>query len=149
MHENLRRKDLLCMRYYNTQNAQIPQRQDGHNICAIIKTMCPPGYRHNGFVETNALGHMMYNSTILVPMKQRVFNKLSKVHNISDHKWSTRHWLLKFPKNKTDVIYMQPWKQFLLLVVTTITLCQLMHLGRWCTWCTHCSYQWTKDCSTS
>ena len=44
------------MRYCNTQKAQIPQKQDGHNICEIIKTMCPPGYHHNGFVETNALG---------------------------------------------------------------------------------------------
>ena len=25
-----------------------------------MKTMCPPGYHHNGFVETHALGHMMY-----------------------------------------------------------------------------------------
>ena len=24
------------------------------------KTMCPPGYHHNGFVATHALGHMMY-----------------------------------------------------------------------------------------
>ena len=27
---------------------------------AIMKTMCPPGYHHNGFVATHALGHMMY-----------------------------------------------------------------------------------------
>ena len=26
----------------------------------ILKTMCPPGYHHNGFVATHALGHMMY-----------------------------------------------------------------------------------------
>ena len=26
-----------------------------------MKTMCPPGYHHNGFVVTHALGHMMYN----------------------------------------------------------------------------------------
>ena len=26
----------------------------------IMKTMCPPGYHHNGFVVTHALGHMMY-----------------------------------------------------------------------------------------
>ena len=26
----------------------------------IMKTMCPPGYHHNGFVATHALGHMMY-----------------------------------------------------------------------------------------
>ena len=27
-----------------------------------METMCPPGYHHNGFVETHALGHMMYGS---------------------------------------------------------------------------------------
>ena len=25
-----------------------------------MKIMCPPGYHHNGFVATHALGHMMY-----------------------------------------------------------------------------------------
>ena len=25
-----------------------------------MKTMCPPGYHHNGFVANHALGHMMY-----------------------------------------------------------------------------------------
>ena len=24
-----------------------------------MKTMCPPGYHHNGFVATHALGHML------------------------------------------------------------------------------------------
>ena len=24
-----------------------------------MKTMCPPGYHHNGFVATHSLGHMM------------------------------------------------------------------------------------------
>ena len=27
-----------------------------------MKTMCPPGYHHNGFVATHALGHMIYGS---------------------------------------------------------------------------------------
>ena len=27
-----------------------------------MKTMCPPGYHHNGFAATHALGHMMYGS---------------------------------------------------------------------------------------
>ena len=31
-----------------------------------MKTMCPPGYYHNGFVSTHALGHMMYGYTLLV-----------------------------------------------------------------------------------
>ena len=25
-----------------------------------MKTTCPPGYHHNGFVATHTLGHMMY-----------------------------------------------------------------------------------------
>ena len=29
-------------------------------IYVIMKTMCPPGYHHNGFVATHALGRMMY-----------------------------------------------------------------------------------------
>ena len=53
------------------------------NIYAIMKTMCPPGYHHNGFVATHALGHMMCGYTLLVPINQRMLNKLSKEHNIS------------------------------------------------------------------
>ena len=42
-----------------------------------MKTMCPPGYHHNGFVITHGLGDMMYGYTLLVPMNQRVLNKQS------------------------------------------------------------------------
>ena len=45
---------------HETQSAQISHKQDEHNIYVIMKTMCPPGYHHNGFVATHALGHMMY-----------------------------------------------------------------------------------------
>ena len=45
---------------HDTQSAQISQKQDERNIYEIMKTMCPPGYHHNGFVATHALGHMMY-----------------------------------------------------------------------------------------
>ena len=45
---------------HDTQSAQISQKQDEHNIYVIMKTMCPPGYHHNGFVATHALGHMSY-----------------------------------------------------------------------------------------
>ena len=31
-----------------------------------MKTMCPPGYHHNGFVATYALGHMMYGTVASV-----------------------------------------------------------------------------------
>ena len=46
----------------DTQSAQISQKQDERNIYAIMKTMYPPGYHHNGFVATHALGHMMYGT---------------------------------------------------------------------------------------
>ena len=52
---------------HDTQSAQISQKQDERNIYiyiyAIMKTMCPPGYHHNGFVATHVLGHMMYSSS--------------------------------------------------------------------------------------
>ena len=48
---------------HDTQSAQISQKQDGHNMYVIMKTMWHPGYYHNGFVATHTLGHMMYMST--------------------------------------------------------------------------------------
>ena len=57
---------------HNTQSAQISQKQDGRNIYVTMKTMCPSGYHHNGFVATHALGHMMYGYTLLVPMNQTI-----------------------------------------------------------------------------
>ena len=46
-----------------------------------MKTMCPPGYHHNGFVATHALGHMMYGSQRIVhELKQRIVYG-SKVQN--------------------------------------------------------------------
>ena len=52
----------------------------------IMKTMRSPRYHHNGFVETHALGHMMYSYTMLILMNQRVLGKLSKERNLSRHK---------------------------------------------------------------
>ena len=43
-----------------TEKSQISQKQDGRNIYAIMKTMRPPGYHHNGFVATHSLEHMMF-----------------------------------------------------------------------------------------
>ena len=51
-----------------------------------MKTMCPPGCHHNGFMATHALGHIMYGYTLMVPMNQSVLNKLSKERNISGRK---------------------------------------------------------------
>ena len=69
---------------HDTLSAQISQKQNGHNIYAIMKTLCPPSYHHNGFVASHALGHMIYGYTLLVPVKQSVLNKLSKEHNMHD-----------------------------------------------------------------
>ena len=32
-----------------------------------MKTMCPPGYHHNGIVATHALAHMMYGQPYMCP----------------------------------------------------------------------------------
>ena len=82
---------------HDTQSAQISQKQDSRNTYAIVKTICPPSYHHNGFVATHALGHMIYGYTLLVPMNQRMLNKLSKKYNWSGHKWSTTYRVFKFP----------------------------------------------------
>ena len=115
-------------------------------IYAIMKKMCPTGYHNNGFVTVQALEHMMYGYTLLVPMSQRVLNKPSKKRNVSGHKWSTTHRVLKH--RKISVVYIQSWKQYALPVIITMALWQLMHLGTWWT-VTNCWYQWTKKYSTS
>ena len=57
---------------------------------------------HKGFVATPALGQMMYDYTLLVPMKyQRVPKKLNKESNISGHKWSMTYRVLKSHRCKT------------------------------------------------
>ena len=66
-----------------TQSAQISQKQDEHNVYVIMKTICTSGYHRNGFAATHALGYMMCSYTLLVPMNQRMLNKLCKDHNIS------------------------------------------------------------------
>ena len=72
-----------------------------------MKIMCPPGYHDNGFMATYVLGHiMMYVYTLLVLMNQRVLNKLSEEYNISDHKQSTTHIVLKSHKSNNSAIYM-------------------------------------------
>ena len=99
---------------HDTQSAHISQKQDELNTYInVMKTMCPPSYHHNGFVATHALGHIMYGYTLLVPMNQRVLNKLSKEHNVSGHKWSMTHRVLKSRRSKMSVIhkYMLSWKQ--------------------------------------
>ena len=59
---------------HDTQSAQISQEQDERNIYEIMKTMCPPGYHHNGFVATHAHGHVMYKF-------QKKVNFYSKNHS--------------------------------------------------------------------
>ena len=67
----------------DTQGALKSQKQDGRNIYSVMKTMCPPGYHHNGFVATHALGHMMY---VQLHIAGTLLNKLNKERNISGNK---------------------------------------------------------------
>ena len=51
----------------DTQSAQVSQKQDGRNIYAIMKAMCPPGYHHSDFVATHhALKCMSCHEAIMV-----------------------------------------------------------------------------------
>ena len=83
-------KEKIVFLKYSFSKATVKYKYIYIHICiyiyVIMKTMCPPGHHHNGFVATHALGHMMYGYTLLVPMNQRVLNKLSKEHNISGYK---------------------------------------------------------------
>ena len=72
-----------------------------------MKTMCSPGYQNIFFLGTHALEHMIYCYTLLVTMNQKVLNKISKEHNISGHKRSTRHRVRKSNRSKMSVIYME------------------------------------------
>ena len=38
----------------------------------IMKTMCPPGYHHSGFVATHAHGRVIYGYILLIPMNQEM-----------------------------------------------------------------------------
>ena len=40
-----------------------------------MKTMCPPGYHHNGFVATHALGHMIYGLYIYIYIYIYIYKK--------------------------------------------------------------------------
>ena len=53
---------------------------------------------------THALGHMMYGYSFLVPMNQGVLSKLSKEYNISGHKSSKTHRVLKPHRSKMSII---------------------------------------------
>ena len=55
-------------------------------IYVIMKIMSPSSYHYNSFMATHALKHMLYSYTFLVPINQKVLNKLSKELNISGHK---------------------------------------------------------------
>ena len=44
---------------HDTQSAQISQKEDERNLYGIMKTLCAPGYHHNGIVATHGFGHMM------------------------------------------------------------------------------------------
>ena len=90
----------------DTQSAQISQKQDECNIYVIMKTICPPSYHHNGFVAPHALGHMTYGYSLLLPMNQKMLNKLGKEHNISDYTQSVTNRVLKSHRNKMGITYM-------------------------------------------
>ena len=88
---------------HDTQSApQVSQKQDDHE--PVIR-LSPQWLCGNLCTCAHDAGY-----TLLVPVNQRVLNKLSKEHNISDHKWSTTHRVLKSHGSKMSIIYMLSWK---------------------------------------
>ena len=71
---------------HDTQSTQISHKQDEHKIYVIMKIMCPPGYHHNGFLATHALGHMMYGSCAQVhELSQSHCGENGEPHNMRTH----------------------------------------------------------------
>ena len=74
---------------HDTQSAQISQKQDEHNIYAIMKTMCPPGYHQNGFVATHALGYHVpkcmscHKVTVVITRSAHCFPNYTHINYIS------------------------------------------------------------------
>ena len=68
-----------------------------------MKTMCPSGYHNNGFMESHSPGRIMYSYTFLIPMNQRVLNRLSLEHNIGGHKSPTTQRVLISHKSMMSV----------------------------------------------
>ena len=76
---------------HNTESVQSSQKEDGCNMYATKKILCSPGYHHNAFVATEVLGQLyivwlIYSYTLLVPMNQKVLNKLNKECNVNGRK---------------------------------------------------------------
>ena len=92
------------------QDAFVTLRLNGAGFMCYHENNVPFGYYHNDFVATCALGHITYGYTWLVPMNQRMFIKLSKEYNISDHKWSMANRVLKSHRSKMRISpYMLSW----------------------------------------
>ena len=91
-----------------------------------MQRKCSHGYHRNRFVTTHALVYMIYDYKLLVPMNQRVLNKLCKERHIKGHKWSMTHRVLKYHRTKMGVLqiyYAHPvFARFEHLCVSQITL---------------------------
>ena len=86
----------------HTQCSNLTNKRKIGITYTLMKAMFPPGYHQNDFVATHSLGKIMYGYTLLVPINQRVVNKLSNELYISGHKCSTTHRVLKSHKRKIE-----------------------------------------------
>ena len=89
-----------------------------------MKTMCPPGYHHSGFVATHALQHMMFSSCAQVhelPQNCCGDNREGTLYILNIHiyigaDWEQKeHWNLSNPPpppHPNRVQGWSPWKFF-------------------------------------
>ena len=94
-----------------------------------MKTMCPPGYHHNGFVATHALGHMMYGSTLLVLRSLLcllstlwfIGTNIQAILETGIPVWATNLWL---PKSTFQVFFFQLYfnKKYVEVAISDFTM---------------------------
>ena len=59
-----------------------------------MKTMCPPGYHHNGFVATHALGHRVHHVPKCMSCHKAIVVITRRAHCFHDYIYITLILLL-------------------------------------------------------
>ena len=73
-----------------------------------MKVMCSLGCHYNGFVTTHTFWHMMHGDKFLVPMNQKVLNRLSRKRHVIGHTWFNTSKEVKSQKLKWASAYLRP-----------------------------------------
>ena len=107
---------------HDTQSAQISQKHDEHNIYLIMKTMCPPGYHHNGFLAMMYVYYvpkgMSCDKAIMV-ITRRVNCFHDNIYNIMLILYTCNHTDEKFWKDSVLIylLFISIWNFYINMVI--------------------------------